>query len=190
MRPFTHRDRHLDHAALVRQDGATAIFQFLHQTHNNHRIFDARDLTHEAPRNPDFLPALDVVNQDLRPGRFAEEPLVMLNVQDRGVEGERTRAKMLQRGRNGRNRHTATSCIIITYTSLRVTIDPDPVSSRRPSHQEENQMPVVFIETPPGIRVEAKKKMVERITTAIDEAYHFGDTLIFLREYPPKTSPW
>ena len=46
-------------------------------------------------------------------------------------------------------------------------------------------MPVVFIETPPGIRVEAKKKMVERITTAIDDAYHIGDTLIFLREYPP-----
>ncbi len=47
-------------------------------------------------------------------------------------------------------------------------------------------MPVVFIETPPGIRVEAKKKMVERITTAIDEAYHIGDNLIFLREYPAK----
>ena len=45
-------------------------------------------------------------------------------------------------------------------------------------------MPVVFIEAPPGIRMEAKKKMVERITTAIDDAYHIGDTLIFLREYP------
>jgi phenylpyruvate tautomerase PptA (4-oxalocrotonate tautomerase family) len=45
-------------------------------------------------------------------------------------------------------------------------------------------MPVVFIEAPPGIRPEAKKQMVERITTAIDEAYHIGDTLIFLREYP------
>jgi phenylpyruvate tautomerase PptA (4-oxalocrotonate tautomerase family) len=45
-------------------------------------------------------------------------------------------------------------------------------------------MPVVFIEAPPGIRAEAKKKMVERITTAIDDAYHIGDTLIFLREYP------
>ena len=42
-------------------------------------------------------------------------------------------------------------------------------------------MPVVFIEAPPGIRAEAKKKMV---TAAIDEAYHIGDTLIFLREYP------
>ena len=47
-------------------------------------------------------------------------------------------------------------------------------------------MPVVFIEAPPGIRAEAKKKMVERITTAIDDAYHIGDTLIFLREYPPE----
>jgi phenylpyruvate tautomerase PptA (4-oxalocrotonate tautomerase family) len=47
-------------------------------------------------------------------------------------------------------------------------------------------MPVVFIEAPPGIRVDAKKKMVEKITTAIDEAYHIGDTLIFLRESPPE----
>ena len=45
-------------------------------------------------------------------------------------------------------------------------------------------MPVCFIEAPPGIRTEAKKKMVEKITIAIDEAYHIGDTLIFLREYP------
>jgi phenylpyruvate tautomerase PptA (4-oxalocrotonate tautomerase family) len=47
-------------------------------------------------------------------------------------------------------------------------------------------MPVVFIEAPPGIRPEAKKKMVEQITTAIDDAYHIGDTLIFLREYAPE----
>jgi hypothetical protein len=26
--------------------------------------------------------------------------------------------------------------------------------------------------------------MMEKITTAIDEAYHIGDTLVFLREYP------
>jgi len=45
-------------------------------------------------------------------------------------------------------------------------------------------MPVLFIEAPPGIRPEAKKKMVEKITAAIDEAYHIGETLIFLREYP------
>jgi len=47
-------------------------------------------------------------------------------------------------------------------------------------------MPVVFIEAPPGIRTESKKKMVEKITTAIDDAYHIGGTLIFLREYPPE----
>ena len=45
-------------------------------------------------------------------------------------------------------------------------------------------MPVCFIEAPPGIRPEAKKRMVEKITHAIDEAYHIGDTLIFLREHP------
>jgi phenylpyruvate tautomerase PptA (4-oxalocrotonate tautomerase family) len=45
-------------------------------------------------------------------------------------------------------------------------------------------MPVIFIEAPPGIRKEAKKTMLEKITRAVDEAYHIGDTLIFLREYP------
>ena len=49
---------------------------------------------------------------------------------------------------------------------------------------KETIMPVVFIEAPPGIRPEAKTRMVEKITGAIDEAYHIGDTLIFLREYP------
>jgi hypothetical protein len=45
-------------------------------------------------------------------------------------------------------------------------------------------MPVLFIEAPPGLKPEAKRIMMERITTAIDDAYHIGDTLIFLREYP------
>jgi phenylpyruvate tautomerase PptA (4-oxalocrotonate tautomerase family) len=46
-------------------------------------------------------------------------------------------------------------------------------------------MPVVFIEAPPGLRVEAKKNLMAKITNAVDEAYHIGDTLIFLREYAP-----
>jgi len=32
----------------------------------------------------------------------------------------------------------------------------------------------------------AKKKMVEKITAAIDEAYHIGDTLVFLHESSPE----
>jgi phenylpyruvate tautomerase PptA (4-oxalocrotonate tautomerase family) len=45
-------------------------------------------------------------------------------------------------------------------------------------------MPVLFIEAPSGIRLEKKRAMMQKITKAIDEAYHIGDTLIFLREYP------
>jgi phenylpyruvate tautomerase PptA (4-oxalocrotonate tautomerase family) len=51
-------------------------------------------------------------------------------------------------------------------------------------------MPVCFIEAPPGIRNEAKKKMVAQITAAIDEAFHIGETLIFLREYSPEMLQW
>jgi len=44
-------------------------------------------------------------------------------------------------------------------------------------------MPVLFIEAPPGIRPEKKRVMMQKITEAVDEAYHIGDTLIFLREH-------
>jgi len=42
-------------------------------------------------------------------------------------------------------------------------------------------MPVLFIEALPGIRPEKKRVMMQKITEAIDEAYHISDTLIFLR---------
>jgi phenylpyruvate tautomerase PptA (4-oxalocrotonate tautomerase family) len=47
-------------------------------------------------------------------------------------------------------------------------------------------VPVCRIEAPPGIGIAAKKKMVETITAAIDEAYHIGDTLVFLQECSPE----
>ena len=47
-------------------------------------------------------------------------------------------------------------------------------------------MPVCRIEAPPGIGTVAKKKMVEKITAAIDEAYHIGGTLVFLQECSPE----
>ena len=47
-------------------------------------------------------------------------------------------------------------------------------------------MPVCRIEAPPGIGTVAKKKLVEKITAAIDEAYHIGDTLVFLQECSPE----
>ena len=47
-------------------------------------------------------------------------------------------------------------------------------------------MPVCRIEAPPGIGIAAKKKMVAQVTAAIDEAYHIGDTLVFLQECSPE----
>jgi phenylpyruvate tautomerase PptA (4-oxalocrotonate tautomerase family) len=44
-------------------------------------------------------------------------------------------------------------------------------------------MPICYIEAPPGISSEAKKRMMEKISAAIDEGYnHIGDTFVFLRE--------
>ena len=45
-------------------------------------------------------------------------------------------------------------------------------------------MPVVFLEVPPGIRSDAKKDLVQKLNTAIEEVYPIGETLIFFREYP------
>jgi phenylpyruvate tautomerase PptA (4-oxalocrotonate tautomerase family) len=47
-------------------------------------------------------------------------------------------------------------------------------------------VPVCRIEAPPGLGINAKKKLVEQITAAIDAAYHIGDTLIFLEECAPE----
>ena len=37
------------------------------------------------------------------------------------------------------------------------------------------------------IRPEAKKTLIQKITSAIDDACHIGDTPILLREYPAET---
>jgi phenylpyruvate tautomerase PptA (4-oxalocrotonate tautomerase family) len=45
-------------------------------------------------------------------------------------------------------------------------------------------MPVILIEAPTGIDSDAKKRMMEKITTVLDDTYHVPDVRIFLREYP------
>jgi phenylpyruvate tautomerase PptA (4-oxalocrotonate tautomerase family) len=45
-------------------------------------------------------------------------------------------------------------------------------------------MPQFLIEAPVGVRDDAKRRMMEEITAAIDEAYRIPDIRIWLREYP------
>jgi len=45
-------------------------------------------------------------------------------------------------------------------------------------------VPQFFVEAPQGIHPEAKQKMMEEITSAIDDAYHIPDVRVWLREYP------
>ncbi|GAB3742154.1 tautomerase family protein [Microlunatus parietis] len=45
-------------------------------------------------------------------------------------------------------------------------------------------MPQFLIEAPIGVEVDSKKKMMKKITEAIDEAYRIPDVRIWLREYP------
>ena len=45
-------------------------------------------------------------------------------------------------------------------------------------------MPISYIDIPPGIRVDAKRKLVKEVYDALDEAYRVPDTRIFLREWP------
>jgi phenylpyruvate tautomerase PptA (4-oxalocrotonate tautomerase family) len=47
-------------------------------------------------------------------------------------------------------------------------------------------MPKTFLEAPTGIRDDAKQRLVEKLTAALDEAYHDPDNdySIFFREYP------
>src|SRR5262245_58092225 len=47
-------------------------------------------------------------------------------------------------------------------------------------------MPIAFIEAPPGIRVDAKRTLVQEVFAALDDAYRIPDTRIFLREWSPE----
>ena len=44
-------------------------------------------------------------------------------------------------------------------------------------------MPVVSRDVPPNLPPEAKKRLVDKINNAMEEAYPFGEKLIFFREY-------
>jgi phenylpyruvate tautomerase PptA (4-oxalocrotonate tautomerase family) len=45
-------------------------------------------------------------------------------------------------------------------------------------------MPDCFIEGPSGLRNDAKKKLVEKMTASLTQAYKIPDIRIFIREYP------
>ena len=78
--------RHLEHAPLVRPHRARLIFKLLVQAYNHYRLVYARHLAHQPPRNPNFQIALGIDHQQLRPVRFPEAPLVVLDIQDGRVK--------------------------------------------------------------------------------------------------------
>jgi phenylpyruvate tautomerase PptA (4-oxalocrotonate tautomerase family) len=52
-----------------------------------------------------------------------------------------------------------------------------------PTEVKGDIMPIFFIEAPKGVRDDAKKLMVEKMTADPDEAWHVPDVRVFIREY-------
>ena len=96
-----HRDRHLDHAPLERPHRAALVFQLPVQADNQDRVVDARHFTDQPPRDPDLRAALAIDHQDLRPCGLPEEPLVVLDVDNRRIEREWPGGQMVERGGMG-----------------------------------------------------------------------------------------
>ena len=44
-------------------------------------------------------------------------------------------------------------------------------------------MPICFLEVPTGIHLDAKKKLVQKITAALNETWPIPDVRVFFREY-------
>lgn len=44
-------------------------------------------------------------------------------------------------------------------------------------------MPILLLDVPLGARADAKRKMVEKMTAALDETFHIPDVRIFIREH-------
>lgn len=47
-------------------------------------------------------------------------------------------------------------------------------------------MPVAYLDLPSGLGAETKKHLIKEVTGAIHDAYQFGDTRVFLREWSPE----
>ena len=45
-------------------------------------------------------------------------------------------------------------------------------------------MPVAYLDLPPGLRADAKRKLVKEVADSIHHAYMIPDTRVFLREWP------
>jgi phenylpyruvate tautomerase PptA (4-oxalocrotonate tautomerase family) len=45
-------------------------------------------------------------------------------------------------------------------------------------------MPVAYLDLPPGLEVETKKKLVKEVAQSIHHVYMIPDTRVFLREWP------
>lgn len=61
---------------------------------------------------------------------------------------------------------------------------PNDMVSQDGRSDNEPLRPMSFLEVPPGIRPEAKRVMLKRISDAVADAYGIPDFLTFLREYP------
>jgi phenylpyruvate tautomerase PptA (4-oxalocrotonate tautomerase family) len=51
------------------------------------------------------------------------------------------------------------------------------------TERRRNVMPIVYIDAPPGLPQEKKNTLMKSVTDAVEEAYHIGDTLVFIREH-------
>jgi phenylpyruvate tautomerase PptA (4-oxalocrotonate tautomerase family) len=58
-----------------------------------------------------------------------------------------------------------------------------PSQPRAHPDKQENIMPICYLDAPKGIQPQAKRKMVERITAALNAAFPIPDVRIFFRDY-------
>src|SRR5262249_22428306 len=72
----------------------------------------------------------------------------------------------------------------MSFGAVRDCIEWTRLGAIRKSGEEMTQMPIAYIDVPPGIRIDAKRKLVKEVFVALDEAYRVPDTRIFLREWP------
>src|SRR3954454_18576243 len=101
----SHRHRHFNDTALIRNDGARFELQLFRQPHDDDGVVDTGDLADKSAGYSDLRPGVAIDNQECGPGGFAEKPLVVLYIQDWRVKGKRARGELLERRRNGWRGH-------------------------------------------------------------------------------------
>jgi hypothetical protein len=113
---------HFDDSAAMREHDAFLEFELLDESGDEEGLFDGGDFTDELARDQEVLRALGVHHLDVGPGHAAQDPFIVFDSDDGGVERKLAAPDLIERRRNGQHSHE--TIVLLKAARQVVTMGP------------------------------------------------------------------